>query len=125
MCPKAIESTFYAFVTAVINAGYLLSYQLGGLLTFWLGITSTNFDSLWILITISSVFPILTLFFLFIMPSENKISLHGVDNISNKKDKDTVEQGEKDKILENSFNIRSVDAVNLTSEKLDQSLHKE
>ena len=26
MCPKAAEATFYAFVLAIINLGYLVSY---------------------------------------------------------------------------------------------------
>jgi hypothetical protein len=44
MCPKGMEATFYAIVTAVINLGYLFSYWLGGLLTYWLDITSTDFS---------------------------------------------------------------------------------
>ena len=36
LCPKNVETTFYAFVLAVIDFGYLLSYWLGGLLTLWL-----------------------------------------------------------------------------------------
>ena len=39
MCPKKIEATFYALVLAVINAGYLISYWLGGLMTVAWGIT--------------------------------------------------------------------------------------
>ena len=39
MCPKNIEATFYALVLAVINAGYLISYWLGGLMTIAWGIT--------------------------------------------------------------------------------------
>ena len=39
MCPKGIEATFYALVLAVINAGYLISYWLGGLLAFAFDIT--------------------------------------------------------------------------------------
>ena len=41
MCPKQVEASFYAFVLAVINLGYLVSYQLGGIITYSLGITAT------------------------------------------------------------------------------------
>jgi len=44
MCPKQVETTFYALVLAVINLGYLISYWIGGLLTIWLGISSYNAD---------------------------------------------------------------------------------
>ena len=43
MCPKSIETTFYALILGVIDLGYLLSYQIGSLLTLWLGIDSDNF----------------------------------------------------------------------------------
>lgn len=43
MCPKSVEATFYSFVLAIINFGYLVSYWLGGLLTSSLNITSSNF----------------------------------------------------------------------------------
>jgi hypothetical protein len=39
MCPKGIETTFYALVLAVINVGYLISYWLGGALAYGLGIS--------------------------------------------------------------------------------------
>lgn len=69
MCPKSVEATFYSFVLAIINLGYLVSYQLGGVFTWALNITSTNFDNLWILITIASAIPLITLLFLLIVPS--------------------------------------------------------
>jgi hypothetical protein len=42
MCPKGIEATFYALVLAVINAGYLISYWLGGALAYSLGISGES-----------------------------------------------------------------------------------
>mmetsp|Transcript_33055 Transcript_33055/g.32184 ORF Transcript_33055/g.32184 Transcript_33055/m.32184 type:complete len:85 (-) Transcript_33055:155-409(-) len=74
MCPKRAEASFYAMVMAIINLGYLVSYQLGGLLTFALGITSTVFFNLWILIVIAVVFPLLTLFFLLIVPTSINVN---------------------------------------------------
>ena len=68
-----MEATFYSFVLAIINVAYLISYQLGGLLTLWLGVTDTNFDNLWILILIASVYPILNLPFMWcLLPMQKK-----------------------------------------------------
>ena len=70
MCPKQVEASFYALVLVVINLGYTFSYQLGGIFTYNLGITSTNFDHLWILVVIASACPLLTLLILLIIPSK-------------------------------------------------------
>lgn len=77
MCPKDIEATFYALVLAVINAGYLISYWLGGVLTIWMGISGEpgTFGNLWKLIVIASALPLVSLFFLLCLPKENKIGL--------------------------------------------------
>jgi Na+/melibiose symporter-like transporter len=34
MCPPNVEATFYSFILAIINVGYLLSYNIGGLVTY-------------------------------------------------------------------------------------------
>lgn len=71
ICPKNVEASFYAFVLAIINAGYLASYSMGGALTKFLGITATNFDNFWILILISSLFPVVTMLALFFVPDSD------------------------------------------------------
>ena len=43
---------------------------MGGLLVYLLGITRTNFDNLWILIVIATVFPLVTLLFLLVIPNK-------------------------------------------------------
>jgi len=75
MCPKNIEATFYALVLAVINAGYLISYWLGGLMTIAWGITGEpgSFQNLWKLILTASLLPLVSLGFLIWLPNENKI----------------------------------------------------
>lgn len=78
MCPKDVETTFYALVLAVINAGYLVSYWSGGLLTLWLDITPTDFSNFWILILISSVWPLVTLLYLLVLPKENELGVKGI-----------------------------------------------
>ena len=68
LCPKDVETTFYALILGVIDLGYLLSYQIGGLLSLWLGIDSSNFQNFWILILISCVWSLLSLGYLIILP---------------------------------------------------------
>lgn len=55
ICPKNIEGSLYALLMSTINLGTLVSYQLGGLLTFAMGITKTNFDNLWILVLVCNL----------------------------------------------------------------------
>lgn len=74
MCPKQVEASFYAFVLAVINLGYLVSYQFGGLLTYSLGITATNFSNLWILVLLSALFPLATQVFLLFLPEKYDVN---------------------------------------------------
>jgi MFS family permease len=61
MCPKDMEATFYSFILAIINVGYLLSYQIGGLITYELNIEDGSFTNLWLLILIASIYPLLNL----------------------------------------------------------------
>ena len=79
MCPKQVESTFYALVMAIINLGYLVSYWIGGLLTIWLGISSEDFSRFWILILISSLWPLVTLLYLTCLPKESRLGLQSVN----------------------------------------------
>lgn len=74
MCPKQVEASFYAFVLAVINLGYLVSYQLGGLLTYGLGITATQFNNLYILVLISATFPLATQVLLLCLPEKYDVN---------------------------------------------------
>ena len=75
MCPKQVEASFYAFVLAVINLGYLVSYQLGGILTYSLGITATQFERLWILVVLSAIFPLLTQILLLCLPEKYDVNV--------------------------------------------------
>ena len=81
MCPKNIEATFYALVLAVINAGYLISYWSGGLLTLMWGISGEvdSFDNLWKLIITASCLPLVSIFVLLWLPKQDRIGLNGVE----------------------------------------------
>ena len=52
--------------------GYLISYNLGGILSLSLGITSTNFSGLNTLIIIAAAYPILSLPLLFCLVPNQK-----------------------------------------------------
>ena len=58
----------------MINLGYLVSYQLGGLLTYGLGITALEFGNLWILVLLSAAFPLLTQVFLLFLPEKYDVN---------------------------------------------------
>ena len=74
MCPPDVEATFYSFILAIINFGYLLSYDIGGLITYKLDIEDGKFNNLWALITIASIYPILNLpLMCCLLPSQKKM----------------------------------------------------
>lgn len=75
MCPKSVEATFYSFILALINLAYLISYDAGGLLSSSLHITNTNFDNISVLISIASIYPLLSLPLLFcLVPSQQEMN---------------------------------------------------
>ena len=61
LCPKGIEATLFALLMSIVNLANLLSHELGSLLTHWLGVTETNFNNLWLLITITNLSTLLPL----------------------------------------------------------------
>ena len=81
MCPKNVETTFYALVLAIINLGYLVSYWVGGILSIWLGMSSKDedFTNFWVLILISSGWSVSTLVYLACLPDDNQLGLRGVE----------------------------------------------
>lgn len=61
MCPPGVEGTLFAALMSVYNASGAVSSELGALLTTALGVNESNFDNLWILITICSFSGLLAL----------------------------------------------------------------
>ncbi|EGR27579.1 hypothetical protein IMG5_193790 [Ichthyophthirius multifiliis] len=71
LCPKNIEGTMYAMLMSTINFGSLIAGQLGGLFTYYLRITETNFDNLWILVVIANVTTAMPLLFINMIDTDN------------------------------------------------------
>lgn len=61
LCPPGVEGTLFAALMSVYNASGATSTEIGALLTKALGITETNFDNLWVLITLCSFSGLLAL----------------------------------------------------------------
>lgn len=68
LCPPGIEATFFAVLMSIYNLGGIVSHQLGAIITYWLGITDTNFESLWLLVMITNICRVLPLIFLNWLP---------------------------------------------------------
>jgi len=117
ICPKNVEGTMYALVMSTLNLGGLLSEQTGALTVYLLGITSTEFGNLWILIVIVNVFIVLLLPFLYCL------NINEAQDIAEGKNDDTsaeekegeIEIEEKKSILEKE-NIVEEETINKVEE---------
>lgn len=69
LCPPGVEATLFALLMSIVNLAGLISYEGGAFLTHWFGITETNFDQLWLLITITNTASLLPLLFLNWLPA--------------------------------------------------------
>ncbi len=69
LCPPGIEATLFALLMSVVNLASLLSSEFGALLMHWLGISETNFDSLWLLVVVTNLSTLLPLIFLEWLPA--------------------------------------------------------
>ncbi|MEA5605817.1 folate/biopterin family MFS transporter [Nostoc sp. UHCC 0252] len=68
LCPSGVEATLFALLMSVFNSAGTVSQALGALLTYWLGITATNFESLWLLVVITNLSTLLPLPFINWLP---------------------------------------------------------
>ena len=64
MCPKNIEGTMYALIMGSFNFGSILSSQFGGVLTYYMGITDSDFKNLGLLIFVTNSIQLLPLLLL-------------------------------------------------------------
>jgi folate/biopterin transporter len=68
LCPQGIEATLFALLMSIWNLSGLLSYELGSLLTHWLGVTETQFENLGLLVIITNLSTLLPLPLLGLLP---------------------------------------------------------
>ena len=69
ICPPGVEATLFALLMSVSNLARLVSQELGAVLTHYLGVTETNFDKLWLLVTITNLSTLLPLVFINWLPA--------------------------------------------------------
>lgn len=69
LCPAGVEATLFALLMSVTNLAGLVSYELGAGLMHLLGISETNFNSLWLLVIITNLSTLLPLPFLNWLPA--------------------------------------------------------
>jgi folate/biopterin transporter len=70
LCPPGIEATFFALIMSVLNVAGTVSYALGSIMMKWLGITEHQFDSLWLLIILTSCASLIPIFFVKLLPDD-------------------------------------------------------
>ncbi|MGD1938577.1 MAG: folate/biopterin family MFS transporter [Cyanophyceae cyanobacterium] len=68
LCPPGVEATLFALLMSVLNLSSAVSQEFGAILTHWLGVTESNFDNLWLLVTITSLSTLLPLPFVGWLP---------------------------------------------------------
>ncbi|MBD0386000.1 MAG: folate/biopterin family MFS transporter [Nostoc sp. C3-bin3] len=69
LCPSGVEATLFALLMSIFNSAGTVSQALGALITYWLGITATNFESLWLLVLITNLSTLLPLPFINWLPA--------------------------------------------------------
>ncbi len=69
LCPSGVEATLFALLMSIFNSAGTVSQALGALITYWLGITATNFESLWLLVVITNLSTLLPLPFINWLPA--------------------------------------------------------
>ncbi|MEH2090942.1 folate/biopterin family MFS transporter [Nostoc sp.] len=69
LCPSGVEATLFALLMSIYNSAGTVSQAFGALITYWLGITATNFESLWLLVLITNLSTLLPLPFINWLPA--------------------------------------------------------
>jgi BT1 family len=71
LCPPGVEATLFALLMSVSNLAGMVSHAFGALIMYWLGITETHFESLWLLVIITNLSTLLPLPFLNWLPADD------------------------------------------------------
>ncbi|KAL0464003.1 UNVERIFIED_CONTAM: putative folate-biopterin transporter 3 [Sesamum latifolium] len=92
LCPSGIEGTFFALLMSIDHVGSLTASWAGGLLLHTLNVTRTTFDNLWLAITIRSLFRVLPIGILFLIPSSDpNVLILPTEMLRTKKDNNTTD----------------------------------
>ena len=79
LCPSGVEATLFALLMSVFNSAGAVSRAFGALITYWLGITATNFESLWLLVLITNLSTLLPLPFINWLPAAEEQTETSID----------------------------------------------
>ncbi|MDZ7952323.1 folate/biopterin family MFS transporter [Nostoc sp. DedQUE09] len=79
LCPSGVEATLFALLMSVYNSAGTVSHAFGALITYWLGITATNFESLWLLVVITNLSTLLPLPFIKWLPAAEEQAETSID----------------------------------------------
>ncbi|MCF4966085.1 folate/biopterin family MFS transporter [Nostoc sp. CMAA1605] len=71
LCPPGVEASLFALLMSVSNLAGMVAYEFGAIIMHWLGITESNFDSLWLLVLITNLSTLLPLPFLNWLPGDD------------------------------------------------------
>lgn len=72
ICPPGVEATLFALLMSITNLAGLVSHETGAILMHYLGVTETNFDKLWLLVTITNLSTLLPLPFINWLPEKGE-----------------------------------------------------
>jgi len=108
ICPKRIEATSFALLSSVSNFRGTIRSWLGTFINQqWVGVSVTNLDHYWVLVTISFCCSFLPLFFLWLIPSREDINKLQEDMIETAEKEDSLFK--KEKLL--SKDLESIEEV--------------
>ncbi|WP_353931158.1 folate/biopterin family MFS transporter [Okeanomitos corallinicola TIOX110] len=79
ICPLGIEATLFALLMSIFNLGGAISKEFGAIVMHWLGITETNFDSLWLLVIITNLIAVIPILFINFLPTEETETITSAD----------------------------------------------
>ncbi|KAH6771954.1 Major facilitator superfamily protein [Perilla frutescens var. hirtella] len=92
LCPSGIEGTFFALLMSIDHVGSFSASWAGGLLLHALNVTRTSFDNLWLAILIRSLFRLLPIGILFLIPSTDpNLAILPTDMLRSKKGEDSTD----------------------------------
>lgn len=90
LCPSGIEGTFFALLMSIDHVGHFSAAWAGGTLLHALNVTRTTFDNLWLAILIRSLFRLLPIGILFLIPSTDpNMAILPTDMLRSKKSEDS------------------------------------